>query len=325
MRTFTHTAKIFVAGHNGLVGSAILRELQAQGYTNLITRSSSELDLRDQVATDAFFAAEKPEYVFLAAAKVWGIVANNTYPADFITRNLQIQTNVIHSAWKHGVAKLLFLGSSCIYPKLCPQPIKEEYIMTWPLEPTNDAYSIAKIAGIKMCQSFNRQYKTNFIACMPTNLYGPKDNFDLNGSHVMPAMIRKFHEAKIAGNTPVTLRGDGSPYREFLYVEDMARACIFLMKKFDPTPDQNERWDIFVNIGTGKDSTIYDLALLVQRIVGHTGEIIRDTTKPNWTPKKMLDTSRIEALWRRPEVSLEDGITRSYQWFLEYRNDHKVS
>ncbi len=319
------STKIFVAGHNGLVGSAILRELQAQGYTNLITRSSSELDLRDQAATEAFFAAEKPEYVFLAAAKVWGIMANNTYPADFITWNLQIQTNVINSSWKHGVTKLLFLGSSCIYPRMCSQPIKEEYLLTGPLEPTNEPYALAKIAGIKMCQSFNRQYGTDFIACMPTNLYGPRDNFDLNASHVLPAMIRKFHEAKLAWNLPVTLRWDGSVYREFLYVDDMARGCIFLMNQFDPTVEQNQAWDVFVNLGTWEDLTIRNLAELVQKIVGHTGEIIRDTTKPNWTPKKLLDVSRIETMWWKATVSLEDGITRSYQWFLEYRNDHKVS
>lgn len=312
-------AKIYVAGHNGLVGSALRRALEAQWYTNLVWRSASELDLTNQAATEQFFSHEQPAYVFLAAAKVGGIMANNTYPAEFIMQNMQIQSNVISSAYKYGVQKLLFLGSSCIYPALCPQPIKEEYLLTGPLEPTNEPYAIAKIAGIKMCQSYNRQYGTNFIACMPTNLYGPRDNFDLQSSHVLPAMIRKFHEAKLSGNSPVTLRWDGSVYREFLYVDDMADACIYLMNTFVPTAEQNQHGHIFANIGTGRDLSIRELALLVQKIIGHTGEIIRDTSKPNGTPKKLLDVSRLEALWWRAKTALEDGIRLSYQRFLEHQ------
>ena len=310
-------SKIYIAGHRGLVGSALIRNLEKEWFSNLIFRTHSELDLLDQGAVEMFFQTEKPEYVFLAAAKVGGIVANNTYPVDFLQDNLRIQMNVIESAYKNGVKKLLFLGSSCIYPKLAPQPIKEEYLLTGLLEPTNDAYALAKITGIKLCQSYNRQYGTEYIACMPTNLYGPYDNFDLEKSHVMPAMIRKFHEAK-ANNLPsVTLWGDGMPFREFLYSDDMARGCIHLMENFTPTKEQNEKWDIFFNLGTGKDISIKELAMMIQKIVGFEGEVIWDITRPNGTPRKLLDVSRIESTGWRYTVELEDGIRMAYEWFLE--------
>lgn len=261
------TSRIYIAGHNGLVGSAIKRKLESLGYANLIFRTRAELNLLDQSSVRQFFESEKPEYVFLAAAKVGGILANRDYPADFIYENLQVQNHVIHQSHLSGVRKLLFLGSSCIYPKLAPQPMKEEYLLTSVLESSNEPYAIAKIAGIKMCQSYNRQYGANFIACMPTNLYGPHDNFDLTSSHVLPAMIRKFHEAKIHNQSEVTLWGDGSPMREFLYVDDMADACIYMMRDFNPTREQNESGEIFMNIGTGKDITIQELALTVQKAV----------------------------------------------------------
>lgn len=308
-------AKIYVAGHNGLVGSAIVRKLRELGYNNIIFRTSKQLDLTDGEQVKLFFEAEKPEYVFLAAAKVGGIMANNSYPADFIYQNLQIQNNVIHESYLNGVTKLLFLGSSCIYPKLCPQPMKEEYLLTGSLEPTNEPYAIAKIAGIKMCQSYNRQYGTNFIACMPTNLYGPNDNFDLNSSHVLPAMIRKFHEAKL-NDTTVTLWGDGSPMREFLYVDDMAEACIYMMKNFTPTKEQNESGDIFMNIWTGTDVTIRELAETVQKVVGFEWEVIWDTEKPNGTPRKLQDVSKLSSLWWDYTVELKEGIEKSYKWYL---------
>jgi GDP-L-fucose synthase len=298
-------SKIYIAWHRWLVWSALLRNLESQWYTNIIVRTHIELELTDTIAVENFFYIEKPEYVFLAAAKVGGIMANNTQPADFLFLNLQIQNNVIHSAYKHGVKKLLFLGSSCIYPKLAPQPMKEEHLLTGLLEPTNEPYAIAKIAGIKMCQSYNRQYGTEFIACMPTNLYWTYDNFDLESSHVMPAMIRKFHEAKVNNLPNVTLWGDGSPFREFLYSDDMARGCIHLMREFSPTKEQNERWEIFFNLGTGKDISIKHLALLVQKIVWFEWEILWDTTRPNGTPKKLLDTSRIESLWWKYSTELE--------------------
>lgn len=310
-------SKIYIAWHRWLVWSAIMRELQKNWYTNLITRTHKELDLCDGNSVKLFFEQEKPEYVFLAAAKVWGIVANNIYPADFIYHNLQIQNNVIHQSYAHGVRKLLFLWSSCIYPKLCPQPMKEEYLLTWLLEPTNEPYAIAKIAGIKMCQSYNRQYDTNFIACMPTNLYGPYDNFDLETSHVLPAMIRKFHEAKKNNSDSVTLRWDGSPMREFLYVDDMADACIYLMNNFNPTKEQNERWDIFFNVGTGKDLTIKDLANVIKNTIWYTGEIIWDTSKPNGTPRKLQDVEKVESLWWKYKVGLNEGINKAYQRFLD--------
>ncbi|MDD2870851.1 MAG: GDP-L-fucose synthase [Candidatus Gracilibacteria bacterium] len=308
-------SKIYIAGHNGLVGSAILRNLEKNGYTNLIFKNSKELDLTDNNKVKEFFEKEKPEYVFLAAAKVGGIIANNNYPADFIYQNLQIQNNVIHNSYLNGVKKLLFLGSSCIYPKYCEQPMKEEYLLTGILEPTNEPYAIAKIAGIKMCQNYNRQYGTNFIACMPTNLYGPNDNFDLTSSHVLPAMIRKFHEAKL-NNSEVTLWGDGNPMREFLYVDDMADACIYMMNNFNPTKEQNESGDIFINIGTGKDITIKELAKTVQKIVGYNGKIHWDTNRPNGTPRKLQDVSKLNNLGWKYNVELEEGIKLSYEWFL---------
>lgn len=309
-------SKIYIAWHRWLVWSSILRKLESEGYTHLIYRTYEELDLADQQAAKDFFEKEKPEYVFLAAAKVWGIMANQDYPADFIYENLQIQNNIIHNAYLSGVKKLLFLWSSCIYPKDCPQPIKEEYLLTWLLEATNEPYAIAKIAGIKMCQSYNRQYGTQFIACMPTNLYGPNDNFDLEKSHVLPAMIRKFHEGKINNQKEVILRGDGSPYREFLYVDDMANACIFLMNTYTPTKEENESGRIFFNIGMGKDITIKDLAELIKKIVGFDGEIVWDTSKPNGTPRKLLDVSRINALGWKYDLELEEGVRKAYEWFL---------
>jgi GDP-L-fucose synthase len=312
-----NNSKIYIAWHRGLVGSALVRNLKEAWFLNIIFRTHSELDLLDQNAVEIFFQTEKPEYVFLAAAKVGGIVANNTYPVDFLQDNLRIQMNVIESAYKNGVKKLLFLGSSCIYPKLASQPMKEEYLLTGTLEPTNEPYAIAKIAGIKLCQSYNRQYGTEFIACMPTNLYGPFDNFDLENSHVMPAMIRKFHEAKIHNLPSVTLWGDGSPFREFLYSDDMARACIYLINSFSPTKEQNEKGDIFFNIWTGKDLSINDLALMIKDIVWYSWEIIWDTTRPNGTPKKLLDVSRIESTGWKYQVELKDGIKMAYEWFLE--------
>lgn len=313
-------SKIYIAGHTGLVGSAILRRLQSLGYSNLIVRTSSELDLRDSVAVSDFYKAEKPEYIFLAAAKVWGILANNTFPAEFLYENLMIQNNVIHQAYLQWVKKLLFLGSSCIYPKFAQQPMKEEYLLTGPLEPTNEPYAIAKIAGIKLCQSYNRQYGTNFIACMPTNLYWQNDNFDLENSHVLPALIRKFHEAKVKKLTDVTLRGDGSPLREFLFVDDMADGCLYLMENFTPTKEQNENGDIFVNIGTGKEVSIKYLAELIQKATGYEGNILRDITKPNGTPRKLQDIEKLSNLWRSHKVELEEGIEKTYQRFLSNYN-----
>lgn len=313
-------SKIYIAGHTGLVGSAILRCLQALGYSNLIVRTSSELDLRDSLAVSDFYKTEKPEYIFLAAAKVWGILANNRFPANFLYENLMIQNNVIHQAYLQWVKKLLFLGSSCIYPKFAQQPMKEEYLLTGPLEPTNEPYAIAKIAGIKLCQSYNRQYGTNFIACMPTNLYWQNDNFDLETSHVLPAMIRKFHEAKVKKLTDVTLRGDGSPLREFLFVDDMADACLYLMENFTPTKEQNENGDIFANIGTGKEVSIKYLAELIQKATGYEGNIIRDITKPNGTPRKLQDIEKLSNLWRSHKVELEEGIEKTYQRFLSNYN-----
>ncbi len=299
--------KIFVAGHKGLVGSAIVRALQKQGYDNLITRTRQELDLLDNVAVESFFKNEKPEYIFLAAAKVGGIMANSTYPADFIYQNLVVQNNVIHNAYVNGVKKLLFLGSSCIYPRNCPQPIKEEYFMTGPLEPTNGAYAIAKIAGITMCQSYNKQYGTNFISLMPTNLYGPNDNFDLESSHVLPALIRKFHEAKIGNKKEMTLWGTGTPKREFLHVDDLAEACVFLMKNYNDTK--------IINVGTGEDITIKDLAETIKKIVGYAGKIIWDASKPDGMPRKLLDVSKINTLGWRYEINLETGVRTTYEWF----------
>jgi GDP-L-fucose synthase len=308
-------SKIYIAGHNGLVGSAIKRNLEKQGFENLVYKTRKELDLMNERAVRNFFEKEKPEYVFLAAAKVGGIVANRDYPADFIYQNLQIQNNVIHSSYLTGVRKLLFLGSSCIYPKFAPQPMKEEHLLTGELERTNEPYAIAKIAGIKMCQSYNRQYGTNFIACMPTNLYGPNDNFDLESSHVLPAMIRKFHEAKENKSKKVVLWGTGSPKREFLYVDDMANACIFLMEKYNPDKEANEKGEIFLNIGTGEDLSIKELANIVKKVVGYRGEIVYDTSKPDGAPRKLLDVSKINDLGWKYRIDLEVGIKETYEWY----------
>ncbi|WP_312193486.1 GDP-L-fucose synthase [Exiguobacterium sp.] len=301
-------SKIYIAGHRGLVGSAIHRKLMKDGYTNLVVRTSKELDLRDKGQVDSFFKEEKPEFVFVAAAKVGGIVANNEFPADFIRDNLMIQTNVIDASYRNQVEKLLFLGSTCIYPKLAPQPLKEEYLLTGPLEPTNDAYALAKIAGIKMCQSYNKQYGTNYISAMPTNLYGENDNFDLQSSHVMPALIRKFHEAKLSNQSSVEVWGTGTPKREFLYSDDLADACVYLMNHY------NE--DDIINIGVGEDVSIKELAETVQRVVGFEGELKFDTTKPDGTPRKLVDTTKINQLGWTAKVELEDGICKAYDWFL---------
>ena len=305
-------AKIYVAGHRGLVGSAILRLLQEKGYTNTISRSHHELDLTDQRAVKDFLETERPEFVFLAAAKVGGIHANNTYPAEFIYENLTIQNNVIHSSHSIGVKKLCFLGSSCIYPKLSPQPMKEEYLLDGKLEPTNEPYAIAKIAGIEMAKSYNRQYGTNYISVMPTNLYGPNDNFDLQNSHVLPALIRKFVEAKEKDLQSVVLWGTGKPRREFLYVDDMADACIFLMNTYDGSE--------FVNIGTGKDITILEVAELIKEIVGFGGALEFDPSKPDGTPQKLLDVSKINGLGWKAKTPLREGLEKSIQWYIQNRN-----
>ncbi|HEY6142142.1 MAG TPA: GDP-L-fucose synthase [Flavobacterium sp.] len=297
--------KIYIAGHRGMVGSAILRALQAQGYSNFLLRTSSELDLRNQQAVTDFFEHEKPDYVFLAAAKVGGIVANNTFRGDFIYENLMIQNNVIHQAYVNKVKKLMFLGSSCIYPKMAPQPLKEDYLLTGLLEPTNEPYAIAKIAGIKMCDGYRSQYGCNFISVMPTNLYGPNDNYDLNNSHVLPAMLRKFIVAKRNGDTSVTIWGTGSPKREFLHADDLAAACLFLMENYNDSG--------LVNIGIGDDISILDLAYLVKRIVGFEGEILTDTTKPDGTPRKLMDVSKLKSLGWKAKITLEEGIHKVYE------------
>jgi GDP-L-fucose synthase len=303
------TEPVFVAGHRGLVGSAILRRLRAAGFRNLIERPRSELDLRNAADVDAFFAKERPRYVFLAAAKVGGIRANDTYPADFLRDNLQVQTNVIDSAYRHGVKKLLFLGSSCIYPRLAPQPIKEEYLLTGALEQTNEWYAIAKIAGIKLCQAYRRQYGFDAICLMPTNLYGPGDNFDLQSSHVLPALIRRFHEAAREAAATVTVWGSGTPRREFLHVDDLADACLFLMNTYSS--------EDIVNVGTGTDVTIAELADLVRRVTGFRGDISFDRTKPDGTPRKLLDVSRLTALGWRASVPLDRGLESTFKWYLE--------
>lgn len=305
------TSKIYVAGHRGLVGSAIVHRLQEQGFTNIITRTSKELDLRRQVDVERFFEQERPEYVFDAAAKVGGIHANNTYRADFLYENLEIQNNVIHSAYRFGAKKLLFLGSSCIYPKFAPQPLREDSLLTGLLEPTNEPYAIAKIAGIKLCEALYDQYEFRAISCMPTNLYGPNDNFDLQTSHVMPALIRKFVEAKENGNASVTAWGTGAPLREFLHSHDAADAMIFLMQNYEGRD--------FVNIGTGKDISIKALTELVAEIVGFTGTIEWDTIKPDGTPRKLMDVERLHALGWRHKISLRDGIKNAVEWFLSSR------
>lgn len=313
-------AKIYVAGHRGLVGSAIVRKLRSSGYGNLILRTSKEIDLKDQDAVAEFFAEEKPEYVFLAAAKVGGIVANDTYPAEFIYNNLMIQSNVIHNSYLNGVKRLLFLGSSCIYPKLAPQPLKEEYLMTGPLEPTNEPYAIAKIAGITQCRSYNRQYGTRYLAAMPTNLYGPGDNFDMEKSHVLPALIRKCHEAKESNAETVTIWGTGSPYREFLHVDDLAEACVFLMNLPDEVYSSLltiHSSPALINIGSGEEVTIRELALLVKEVVGFEGELVFDTSKPDGTPRKLCDVSKLHELGWHHRTRLEDGIRASYAWYLQ--------
>ncbi len=317
-------SKIYIAGHTGLVGSAILRALERGKYTNLIFRTYEEMDLINQEAVVDFFKKEKPEYVFLASGKVGGIMANNTYPAQFIYENIQMQSNVIHSAYLSGVKKLLFLGSVCIYPKLCPVPVKEEYLLTGSLEPTNEPYAIAKIAGIKMCQSYNRQYGTNFISNMPSNLFGPNDNFSPRDSHVLPALIRRFHEAKLREDKTITLWGTGSPRREFLYVDDAADACLFLMNNFNPTKNQNEKGECYLNIGAGYDLTIKELAEMVKKVVGYDGELLWDTSKPDGTPKRLLDSTRINKLGWKPSINLEDGIKMAYKWFCDNYEEIKA-
>jgi len=302
-------SKIYVAGHNGMVGSSIVRKLKDLGYNNIITKSKKELDLTNQFQVNHFFHFERPDYVFLAAAKVGGIKANDQFRGDFIYQNIMIQSNIIKASYDNKVKKLLFLGSSCIYPKMSPQPIKEEYLLTGLLEPTNDAYSIAKIAGIKMCQDFNKQYGTNYISVMPTNLYGPNDNYDLNNSHVLPAMIRKFHEAKLEGKDKVEIWGTGTPMREFLYVDDLAEACVYLMNNYNKS-------DI-VNIGTGQDITIKELALTVKEVVEYEGEIYFNTDMPDGTPRKLLDVSRLKDLGWEYKTSLKDGIKKSYQDYVK--------
>ena len=302
-------SRIYVAGHRGLVGSAIVRALKRLGHTEIIVRSRDELDLRDDSAVRQFFATERPTHVFAAAAKVGGILANDTCPADFLTDNLRVQTNLIQSAYEHQVEKFLFLGSSCIYPKLAKQPLKEEYLLTGPLEPTNEWYAIAKIAGIKMCQAYRKQHGFNAVSLMPTNLYGPGDNFDLQSSHVLPALIRKIHEAKEANRPTVPIWGSGKPRREFLFVDDLANASVFLMDNYDDSE--------IINVGTGRDITIAELATLVSEVVGFEGSLEYDATKPDGTPRKLLDVSRLSALGWKPRWSLRDGIQATYQWYLE--------
>lgn len=303
------SAKIFVAGHRGLVGSAIVRKLQSFGFSNLVLRTHSELDLTVQSAVDAFFASEKPKFVILAAAKVGGIHANNTYPADFIAINLMIQTNVIQSSFNHGVQKLLFLGSSCIYPKFAPQPIPESALLTGPLEPTNEWYAIAKIAGIKMCQAYRIQHNWDAISGMPTNLYGPNDNFHPENSHVLPALIRRFHEAKARGDKEVVVWGSGSPLREFLHVDDLADAVVFMMDRYSGLSH--------LNVGSGKEVTIKELAELVKEVVGFQGDLVWDKTKPDGTPRKLMDSSQLMELGWEPKISLKDGLSDTYKWYLE--------
>lgn len=302
-------AKIYVAGHRGMVGSAIVRRLQALGYTNVLTRTHGELDLTRQLPVEQFLQQEQPDYVFLAAAKVGGILANNTYRGEFIYQNQMMEANIVHAAWLAGVERMLFLGSSCIYPRDCPQPIKEEYLLTGPLEQTNEPYAIAKIAGIKLCENYNRQYGTQYVSAMPTNLYGPNDNYDLNNSHVLPALIRKAHEAKLRGDANYVVWGSGKPMREFLYVDDMADACIFLM-------EHAEIQDGLFNVGTGQDVTICELAKTVMDVVGFKGEIVFDASKPDGTPRKLLNVDRLRFLGWQAKTSLRDGIARAYADFL---------
>lgn len=307
----TKSSKIYVSGHRGMVGSAIVRRLQKAGYNNLVTRAHAELDLLDQDAVARFMQQEKPDYIFLAAAKVGGIQANNTYRADFIYQNLMIQSNVVHAAHQAGVQRLLFLGSSCIYPRDCPQPIKEEYLLTGPLEPTNEPYAIAKIAGIKLCESYNRQYGTSYVSVMPTNLYGPNDSYDLNNSHVLPALIRKTHEAKLRGDTQLTVWGSGNPKREFMYVDDMADACVFLM--------ESGVSDGLYNVGLGSDVTIRELAETIMEVAGFRGEIVFDASKPDGTPRKLLSAEKLLGLGWQARTSLREGLAKTYADFVEAR------
>lgn len=313
--SMSSSSRIYVAGHNGLVGSAIVKRLTKGGYTNLVTQSHKELDLCDQRAVDQFFAKENLDVVVIAAAKVGGILANNTYRADFILDNLQIQTNVISSALKHGVDRLLFLGSSCIYPRECPQPIREEYLLTGPLEPTNQPYALAKIAGIELCSAINSQHGKSYTSVMPTNLYGPNDNFHPETSHVLPALVRRFHEAKLASTPSVVIWGTGKPMREFLYVDDLADACVFLLEQ----PDATE----LVNIGTGQDVAIAELAVVIGKTVGYTGKIEYDTSKPDGTPRKLLDVSKLAKLGWTASTSLEEGIKKTYSWYLDNQDSAK--
>jgi GDP-L-fucose synthase len=322
----TPDSKIYVAGHRGLVGSALLRNLKAKGYDNVLTRTHAELELTDQQAVAEFIEKEKPDYIFLAAAKVGGIQANSIYPAEFIRDNLAIQTNIIHEAYRNGASRLLFLGSSCIYPKHCPQPIKEEYLLTGPIEPTNRPYAIAKIAGVEMCWSYNRQYGTKFLAVMPTNLYGPGDSYDLSNSHVIPALIRKFHEAKVRGDATVTIWGTGRPRREFLYSDDMADACVYLMSLPDAQYGALLGTDevltgVFmpplINIGVGEDQTIRELAEAVREIVGYTGDIVLDASKPDGTPRKLMDITRLDALGWKAKRELKSGLHEAYHDYLQ--------
>ena len=307
--------KIYIAGHRGLVGSAIIRNLEENGYSNLITRTSSELNLTNQQAVNEFFSAEKPDYVFLAAAKVGGIHANDTYPADFIRDNLLIQTNIIDAAYRNNSKKLLFLGSSCIYPKFSPQPMKEEHLLTGELEPTNEWYAIAKIAGIKMCQAYKKQYGFNAISIMPTNLYGTGDNFNLENSHVLPALIRKFHDAKTNSSENVEVWGTGAAKREFLHVDDMANASVFLMNNYDDAE--------IINVGVGSDVTIKELAEIVKKTVGFSGGLVFDKSKPDGTPRKLLNVDKLQKLGWKPEIELEEGIISTYQWFLEHKDSYR--
>lgn len=309
MQPLDRNKKIYVAGHRGLVGSALVRKLEKEGFNNIITRTHTQLDLTRQTDVEEFFQAEKPDYVILAAAKVGGIHANDTYPADFIMKNLQIECNVIDAAHKNQVQKLLFLGSSCIYPRECPQPIREEYLLSDYLEKTNEAYALAKIAGLKMCSFYNKQYGTNYISAMPCNLYGINDNFSLENSHVLPALMRKFHEAKIKGEPTVTVWGSGKPLREFLNVDDLADACLFLMDNYEG--------DDFFNVGYGEEVTIMELALLIKKVVGFEGELVMDASKPDGTMRKLTDISRIKALGWEPKITLEEGLKETYKWFQE--------
>ena len=311
--SLTKDTKIYIAGHRGMVGSAVWRALEAAGYQNLIGRTSKELDLRDQKDVQAFFITEKPDVVIDAAAKVGGILANNTYPYAFLMDNLQIQNNLISEAHENGIEKFIFLGSSCIYPKLAPQPLKEEYLLTAPLEPTNEWYAIAKIAGVKACEAIRKEFNKDFVSLMPTNLYGPNDNFDLQSSHVLPAMIRKFHEAKLAADAPVTLWGSGTPLREFLHVDDLAQAVVFAL--------QNTLPEHLYNVGSGQELTIKDLALLIQKEVGHQGQILWDASKPDGTPRKLLDSSKLKALGWQPQIDLTTGVKQTYSWYLNQINE----